>query len=50
MVVSIKFQLTWNFPEVWDTDGQSHFIPRYGLRISHVVSKRYYHAIFTKRV
>ena len=28
MVVSIKFQLTWNFPEVWDTDGQSHFIPK----------------------
>ena len=28
MVVSIKFQLTWNFPEVWDTNGESHFIPK----------------------
>ena len=28
MVVSIKFQLTWNFPEIWDTNGESHFIPK----------------------
>ena len=28
MIVSIKFQLTWNFPEVWDTDGESYFIPK----------------------
>ena len=28
MIVSIKFQLTWNFPEIWDTDGQTHFIPK----------------------
>tara|TARA_Y100000766_G_C18916824_1_gene612256 strand:+ start:5865 stop:11231 length:5367 start_codon:yes stop_codon:yes gene_type:complete len=28
MVVSIKFQLTWNFPEAWDTNGESHFIPK----------------------
>ena len=23
MIVAIKFQLTWNFPEVWDTNGES---------------------------
>ena len=28
MIVSIKFQLTWNFPEVWDTNGNEHFIPK----------------------
>ena len=28
LIVSIKFQLTWNFPEIWDTDGESHFIPK----------------------
>ncbi|MBT5183865.1 MAG: hypothetical protein HOM47_01675 [Euryarchaeota archaeon] len=28
MIVSIKFQLTWNFPEIWDTNGESHFIPK----------------------
>ena len=28
MIVSIQFQLTWNFPEIWDTNGQSHFIPK----------------------
>ena len=28
MIVAIKFQLTWNFPEVWDTNGESHFIPK----------------------
>jgi hypothetical protein len=28
MIVSIRFQLTWNFPEVWDTNGESHFIPK----------------------
>ena len=28
MIVSIKFQLTWNFPEIWDTNGEEHFIPK----------------------
>ena len=28
MIISIKFQLTWNFPEIWDTNGASHFIPK----------------------
>ena len=28
MIVSIKFQLTWNFPEIWDTNGEQHFIPK----------------------
>ena len=28
MIVSIRFQLTWNFPEVWDTNGEEHFIPK----------------------
>ena len=28
MEVAIKFQLTWNFPEIWDTNGESHFIPK----------------------
>jgi hypothetical protein len=26
--INIRFQLTWSFPEVWDTDGESHFIPK----------------------
>lgn len=26
--INIRFQLTWLFPEVWDTDGESHFIPK----------------------
>ena len=24
MIVSIKFQLTWEFPEIWDTDGEGN--------------------------
>ncbi len=28
MKLEIRFQLTWNFPEVWDTNGESHFIPK----------------------
>ena len=28
MIISIKFQLTWDFPEIWDTDGATHFIPK----------------------
>ena len=28
MMVSIKFQLTWSFPEIWDTNGEYHFIPK----------------------
>ena len=28
MMVSIKFQLTWSFPEIWDSDGEYHFIPK----------------------
>ena len=26
--INIRFQLTWSFPEVWDTDGLSYFIPK----------------------
>jgi hypothetical protein len=26
--INIRFQLTWFFPEVWDTDGLSYFIPK----------------------
>ena len=25
--LNIKFQLTWHFPEIWDTDGEDTFIP-----------------------
>jgi len=28
MIISIRFQLTWDFPEVWDTDGLNTFIPK----------------------
>jgi len=28
MILSIRFQLTWDFPEVWDTDGLVTFIPK----------------------
>ena len=38
MIVSIKFQLTWNFPEIWDTNGEQHFIPKFGLKTNHVES------------
>lgn len=26
--INIRFQLTWSFPEKWDTDGESFFIPK----------------------
>ncbi len=28
MIVSVKFQMTWDFPEIWDTNGDEHFIPK----------------------
>ncbi len=28
MIVSIRFQLTWDFPEIWDTNGEDTFIPK----------------------
>ena len=29
MIVSIKFQLTWDFPEIWDTNGEGdHMLPK----------------------
>ncbi|MDP7001815.1 MAG: hypothetical protein QGH90_07935, partial [Candidatus Poseidoniaceae archaeon] len=28
LMVNMRFQLTWEFPEVWDTDGVERFIPK----------------------
>ena len=28
VVIQAKFQLTWQFPESYDTDGESHFLPK----------------------
>jgi hypothetical protein len=28
LMVNLRFQLTWNFPEKWDTDGVDLFIPK----------------------
>lgn len=28
LMVNLRFQLTWNFPEKWDTDGGDLFIPK----------------------
>jgi hypothetical protein len=28
IIIQARFQLTWMFPEIYDTDGESHFLPR----------------------
>ena len=28
IIIQARFQLTWMFPETYDTDGESHFLPR----------------------
>ena len=28
IIIQARFQLTWMFPEAYDTDGESHFLPR----------------------
>ena len=28
VIIQARFQLTWTFPEAYDTDGESHFLPR----------------------
>ena len=28
VIIQARFQLTWMFPEAYDTDGESHFLPR----------------------
>ena len=28
VIIQARFQLTWMFPEAFDTDGESHFLPR----------------------
>ena len=28
VIIEARFQLTWMFPEAYDTDGEAHFLPR----------------------
>ena len=28
VIIQARFQLTWMFPEAYDTDGESHFLPK----------------------